>query len=86
MVDRYRRNSKPKRVAKNYWLYKKITDAYPTNKYKRKAKNGILTQHINLTYEEGSEYYHEELLSEAKVYLEFLKEERAVDRGFSTNI
>ena len=61
------------------WLYKKITDAYPTNKYKRKAKNGILTQHINLTYEEGSEYYHEELLSEAKVYLEFLKEERAVD-------
>ena len=61
------------------WLYSEIEKAYPSNKYKKKPKTGILTQQINLSYEEGSDYQKKELLSEAKVYLEFLNEDRAVD-------
>ena len=61
------------------WLYAEIEKAYPSNKYKKKPKSGILTQQINLSYEEGSEFQKKELLSEAKVYLEFLNEDRAVD-------
>ncbi len=61
------------------WLYSEIEKAYPSNKYKKKPKTGILTQQINLSYEEGSEFQRKELLSEVKVYLEFLSEDRAVD-------
>ena len=61
------------------WLYTEIEKAYPSNKYKKKPKTGILTQQINLSYEEGSDFQKKELLSEAKVYLEFLSEDRAVD-------
>jgi len=61
------------------WLYSEIEKAYPSNKYKKKPKTGILTQQINLHYEEGSEFQRKELLSEVKVYLEFLSEDRAVD-------
>ena len=61
------------------WLYAEIEKAYPSNKYKKKPKSGILTQQINLSYEAGSEFQKKELLSEAKVYLEFLNEDRAVD-------
>ena len=57
------------------WLYAEIEKAYPSNKYKKKPKSGILTQQINLSYEEGSEFQKKELLSEAKVYLEFLNED-----------
>ena len=61
------------------WLYAEIEKAYPSNKYKKKPKSGILTQQINLSYEEGSEFQKKELLSEAKIYLEFLSEDRAID-------
>ena len=61
------------------WLYSEIEKAYPSNKYKKKPKTGILTQQINLSYEEGSEFQRKELLSEVKVYLEFLNEDRAID-------
>ena len=59
------------------WLYEEIKKAYPTHKYKKKPKSGILTQQINLSYEEGSEFQKEEIFSEVKIYLEHLKEERA---------
>ena len=33
------------------WLYLEIEKTYPSNKYKKKPKTGILTQQINLSYE-----------------------------------
>jgi len=61
------------------WLYDAITKAHPTTKYRKTPRQGIVTQQINLNYEEGSEFQQEELLSEAKIYLDHLSEDRAVD-------
>ena len=38
------------------WLLEAIVKAYPTNKYKKPIKEGILTQQVNLDYEEDSEF------------------------------
>ncbi len=61
------------------WLYEAITKAFPTNKYRKSPSVGVVTQQVNLSYEEGSEYQKEDLLNEAKIYLDHLKPERAVD-------
>ena len=61
------------------WLYEAITKAYPVNKYKKPVRHGIITQQVNLEYEEGSEYQKEEYLNEAKIYLDHLNPERAAD-------
>ncbi len=61
------------------WLYKEIERVHPTTKYRKKPKQGVITQHINLTYEDGSEFALEELINEVKIYLDHLNEERAVD-------
>ena len=61
------------------WLYLEIEKTYPSNKYKKKPKTGILTQQINLSYEEDSDFKKQELFNEARVYLEFLNETRSVE-------
>ena len=61
------------------WLYKEIERVHPTTKYRKKPKQGVITQHINLSYEDGSEFAQEELLNEAKIYLDHLNEERAIE-------
>ena len=72
------------RYAKNppelpEWLYDAISKAFPTHKYRKKATSGVLTQHVNISYEEGSEFQKEELINEAKIYLDHLNTERAAD-------
>jgi len=59
------------------WLYEAIAKAYPHNKYKKPVRTGIVTQQVNIDYEEGSEYQKEENLNEAKIYLDHLNPERA---------
>ena len=61
------------------WLYEAIAKAYPLNKYKKPVKTGIVTQQVNLDYEEGSEFQKEEYLNEAKIYLDHLNPERAAE-------
>lgn len=61
------------------WLYEAIAKAYPHNKYKKPVRSGIVTQQVNLDYEEGSEYQQEEYLNEAKIYLDHLNPERSAD-------
>ena len=59
------------------WLYEAIAKSYPLNKYKRPATEGILTQQVNIDYEDGTEYQLENDLNEAKIYLDHLNPERA---------
>ena len=61
------------------WLYQAISKAFPTNKYRKPVTGGIITQQVNITYEEGSRFQVEEILNEARVYLAHLDLERAVD-------
>ena len=61
------------------WLYEAIAKAYPTNKYKKPIKSGIITQQVNLDYEEGSEFQQEEYIQEAKIYLDHLNPARSSD-------
>ena len=61
------------------WLYQAIARAFPTNKYRKTPKSGIVTQQVNLSYEEGSEYHKEDLINEAKIYLDHLSIDRATD-------
>ena len=61
------------------WLYEAIAKAYPHNKYKKPVRSGIVTQQVNIDYEEGSEYQKEESLNEAKIYLDHLNPERSAD-------
>ena len=58
------------------WLYEAIAKAYPLNKYKKPLKEGILTQQVNIEYEEGSEYQQEVYINDAKIYLDHLNLER----------
>ncbi len=59
------------------WLYDAIEKSFPTNKYKKPQTEGVLTQKIDITYEEGSEYEKELVIDEARAYLEHLTIERA---------
>ena len=61
------------------WLYQAIAKAFPSNRYRKSPTSGVLTQRINLHYEEGSSYQVDEILNEARVYLHFLELERAID-------
>jgi len=61
------------------WLYRAIAAAYPTHKYRKKASSGVVTQQVNLSYEEDSEYQKEQTAEDAKLYLKNLNKERAVD-------
>ena len=61
------------------WLYEAIAKAYPVNKYKKPVRHGIITQQVNLEYEDGSEFQKEEYLNEAKIYLDHLNPERAAE-------
>ena len=61
------------------WLYQAIGKAFPTNKYRKPVTGGIITQQVNISYEEGSKYQVEEILNEARVYLANLDFERAID-------
>lgn len=61
------------------WLYKAIARAYPTNKYRKPVTSGVVTQQVNLQYEEDSRFYIEQAIEEAQVYLEHLSEARAED-------
>ena len=61
------------------WLYKAIAAAYPTHKYRKKASSGVVTQQVNLSYEDDSEYQKEQTAADAKIYLKHLSEDRATD-------
>tara|TARA_R100001082_G_scaffold111067_1_gene93141 strand:- start:41 stop:2626 length:2586 start_codon:yes stop_codon:yes gene_type:complete len=61
------------------WLYTEITKAFPTNKYRKRPSSGVVTQQVNISYEEGSEYQKEDIFNEAKIYLDHLNLERASD-------
>ena len=61
------------------WLFEAIAKKFPTNKYRKSPSVGVVTQQVNLSYEEGSEYQKEDLLNEAKIYLDHLSPERAID-------
>lgn len=61
------------------WLYQAIAKAFPTNKYRKPVTNGVITQQIDLHYEEGSKYQTEEAVADAQIYLQHLDSERAVD-------
>jgi hypothetical protein len=54
------------------WLYQVIAKAFPTNKYRKPVTGGIITQQVNISYEEGSKFQVEEILNEARVYLAHL--------------
>ena len=61
------------------WMYAAIGRAFPTNKYRKPVTGGVVTQSINIHYEDGSKFQMEEAVNEAKVYLEHLDLERAID-------
>ena len=61
------------------WLYDAIAKAFPTNKYRKPVTGGVITQQINLHYEEGSKFQLEEAMNEARIFLAHLSEDRAVD-------
>ena len=61
------------------WLYVAIGKAFPTNKYRKPVTQGIVTQSINLNYEEGSRFETEDILEEALIYLQHLDSGRADD-------
>ncbi len=61
------------------WLYQAIGKAFPTNKYRKPVTGGVVTQQVNISYEEGSKFQVEEILNEARIYLANLDLERAID-------
>ncbi len=61
------------------WLYQSIAKAFPTHKYRKPATSGVVTQQININYEDESEYRKEEIINETKIYLDHLDTERAVE-------
>ena len=58
------------------WLYDAITKAYPTNKYRKPVTSGLVTQRIDLSYEEGSAFHQQDCIEEARIYLAHLNEQR----------
>jgi len=63
------------------WLYKVISNTYPSSKYRRRTTGAghYLTKNINLKYEEDSTYQLELIIGEAQQYLEAMSPERADD-------
>ena len=59
------------------WLVKEVEKSFPTTKYRKPVTSGLVAQNIRISYEEGSVYHKEEIINEAKTYLEYINEERA---------
>ena len=63
------------------WLYTAIKDAYPSSKYRRRASGptAFIGQHIELNYDEDSQYTKEQLIEQATEYLNHLSIDRCND-------
>lgn len=63
------------------WLYKAISDAYPSSKYRRRTNQSspFITQNIQLFYDEDSVYKKEDYIEEACEYLSALNIQRCDD-------
>jgi hypothetical protein len=63
------------------WLYSAIKNAYPSSKYRRRGNNPtpFIGQHIELNYDEDSQYTKEQLITEATGYLQHLSKSRCDD-------
>ena len=63
------------------WLYTAIKDAYPSSKYRRRASGptAFIGQHIELNYDEDSQFTKEQLIQQATEYLNHLSIDRCND-------
>ena len=63
------------------WLYSAIKNVYPSSKYRRRGNNPtpFIGQHIELNYDEDSQYTKEQLITEATGYLQHLNKSRCDD-------
>jgi len=63
------------------WLYGAIKNTYPSSKYRRRANNTtpFIGQHIELNYDDDSQYSKEQLIKEATEYLNHLNKDRCND-------
>ena len=63
------------------WLYGAIKNKYPSSKYRRRANNAtpFIGQHIELNYDDDSQYSKEQLIKEATEYLNHLNKDRCND-------
>jgi phage/plasmid-associated DNA primase len=63
------------------WLYTAIKDAYPSSKYRRRSSGptAFIGQHIELNYDDDSQYTKEQLIQEAAEYLNHLNIDRCND-------
>ena len=63
------------------WLYSAIKNAYPSSKYRRRGNNPtpFIGQHIELNYDDDSQYTKEQLIQEAAGYLKHLNKDRCND-------
>ena len=63
------------------WLYTAIKDAYPSSKYRRRASGptAFIGQHIELNYDEDSQFTKDQLIQQATEYLNHLSIDRCND-------
>ena len=63
------------------WLYKAISDSYPSSKYRRRTNemSPFISQNINLSYDGDSIYKTEQYIEEACEYLSHLSSHRCDD-------
>ena len=63
------------------WLYTAIKDAYPSSKYRRRTSGPtpFIGQHIELNYDEDSQFTKEQLIEQATEYLNHLSIDRCND-------
>ena len=63
------------------WLYTAIKDAYPSSKYRRRTSGptAFIGQHIELNYDEDSQFTKEQLIEQATEYLNHLSIDRCND-------
>ena len=63
------------------WLYTAIKNAYPSSKYRRRTNQAtpFIGQHIELNYDEDSQFTQEQLIQEATEYIQHLDKRRCDD-------
>ena len=63
------------------WLYTAIKDAYPSSKYRRRSSQATpyIGQHIELNYDDDSQYTKDQLIKQATEYLNHLSIDRCND-------
>ena len=63
------------------WLYAAIKNAYPSSKYRRRTNQAtpFIGQHIELNYDEDSQFTQEQLIQEATEYIQHLDKRRCDD-------